>query len=251
MAGESASHASFLTGATAIPPVYTLWSTAVSWGEPPSDLVAPYYAGPTMAASEAIGSSPPAIAQHSSELSASFDTQLRADPVPLDPAIFDPLLAEAALSVELGPGAIRSEERIEEAAPTACVESPAVPEAEATSAFAAPPSDESASLATGEEKRVVDDDLPALEELQEVAFTELTSEVADGAGARVSVGHEVVSVAPATAAAHDLAARLEAIASRLRTDGTAAVVAGMRGDRFDALLAGLFAGYLAARDLDS
>lgn len=66
-----------------------------------------------------------------------------------------------------------------------------------------------------------------------------------------TTGREVVSVAPATAVAHDLAARLEAIARRLRTDGTAAVVEGMRGDRFDALLAGLFAGYLAARDLDS
>lgn len=66
-----------------------------------------------------------------------------------------------------------------------------------------------------------------------------------------TTGREVVSVAPASAVAHDLAARLEAIARRLRTDGTAAVVEGMRGDRFDALLAGLFAGYLAARDLDS
>jgi hypothetical protein len=66
-----------------------------------------------------------------------------------------------------------------------------------------------------------------------------------------TTGNEVVSVAPATAAAHDLAERLESIAKRLRTDGTAAVVAGMRGDRFDALLAGLFAGYLAARDLES
>lgn len=64
-------------------------------------------------------------------------------------------------------------------------------------------------------------------------------------------GREVVSITPATTAAHDLAARLEAIARRLRTDGTAAVVEGMRGDRFDALLAGLFAGYLAARDIDS
>lgn len=67
----------------------------------------------------------------------------------------------------------------------------------------------------------------------------------------LTIGREVVSVTPATTAAHDLAARLEMIARRLRTDGTAAVVEGMRGDRFDALLAGLFAGYIAARDLDS
>ncbi len=66
-----------------------------------------------------------------------------------------------------------------------------------------------------------------------------------------SASHDVPSLAPATAAAQDLAERLETIARRLRTDGTAAVVAGMRGDRFDALLAGLFAGYLAAHDPDS
>jgi hypothetical protein len=66
-----------------------------------------------------------------------------------------------------------------------------------------------------------------------------------------SPGHDVAAVSPGTSAAYDLAERLETIAKRLRTDGTAAVVAGMRGDRFDALLAGLFAGYLAARDLDS
>jgi hypothetical protein len=70
------------------------------------------------------------------------------------------------------------------------------------------------------------------------------------AAAAIVTGRQVVSVAPATAAAHDLATRLEAIARRLRTDGTAAVVEGMRGDRFDALLAGLFAGYLAARESD-
>jgi len=64
------------------------------------------------------------------------------------------------------------------------------------------------------------------------------------------LGGELLSFSPASAAAHDLAERLETIARRLRRDGTAAVVAGMRGDRFDALLAGLFAGYLAAREED-
>lgn len=56
--------------------------------------------------------------------------------------------------------------------------------------------------------------------------------------------------APESSAAYELAARLETIAERLRTDGTAAVVAGMRGDRLDALLAGVFAGYLAAQEAD-
>lgn len=72
----------------------------------------------------------------------------------------------------------------------------------------------------------------------------------EGVAEEVARGREVLSVSPASAAAHDLAERLETIARRLRTDGTAAVVAGMRGDRFDALLAGLFAGYLAAREED-
>lgn len=62
---------------------------------------------------------------------------------------------------------------------------------------------------------------------------------------------ELSPTAPVSPAAYELAARLEAIAQRLRTDGTAAVVAGMRGDRLDALLAGVFAGYLAAHEVDS
>jgi|GEM_PF-5309669 len=62
---------------------------------------------------------------------------------------------------------------------------------------------------------------------------------------------ELRPTAPVSPVAYELAARLEAIAQRLRTDGTAAVVAGMRGDRLDALLAGVFAGYLAAREADS
>src|SRR5690625_525152 len=46
------------------------------------------------------------------------------------------------------------------------------------------------------------------------------------------LGGELLSFSPASAAAHDLAERLETIARRLRRDGTAAVVAAMRGDRF-------------------
>jgi hypothetical protein len=66
-----------------------------------------------------------------------------------------------------------------------------------------------------------------------------------------TAARDLVPASTPTAAARDLAERLETIAGRLRTDGTAAVVAGMRGDRFDALLAGVIAGYLAARDPDT
>jgi hypothetical protein len=49
-------------------------------------------------------------------------------------------------------------------------------------------------------------------------------------------------------AADELANRLERFAARLRAEGTAALGAGLSGDRLDTLLAGMLAGYLAARD---
>lgn len=79
--------------------------------------------------------------------------------------------------------------------------------------------------------------------------SEWTEAVAEGIDVVTSLA-EVVPTAPVSPVAYELASRLEAIAQRLRTDGTAAVVAGMRGDRLDALLAGVFAGYLAAREAD-
>ncbi|MBI4409571.1 MAG: hypothetical protein HY561_07670 [Gemmatimonadetes bacterium] len=53
----------------------------------------------------------------------------------------------------------------------------------------------------------------------------------------------------APAAARELADRLEALAQRLRREGAAALGQGMASsDRFEVLLAGLLAGYLAARN---
>ena len=46
----------------------------------------------------------------------------------------------------------------------------------------------------------------------------------------------------------ELADRLERFAARLRTEGAASLGAGLSGDRLDTLLAGILAGYLAARD---
>jgi hypothetical protein len=45
-----------------------------------------------------------------------------------------------------------------------------------------------------------------------------------------------------------LADRLQHVADRLRREGAAGLSAGFGGDRFDAVLAGFLAGYLAARD---
>lgn len=56
------------------------------------------------------------------------------------------------------------------------------------------------------------------------------------------------SVAPHGDPVHTLADRLEHLARQLRAEGTAALAAGaVAGDRFDALMAGLLTGYLAAQ----
>lgn len=60
---------------------------------------------------------------------------------------------------------------------------------------------------------------------------------------------ERIERAPVDGSAKGLAERLERLARRLRTEGAAGLASNLTGgDRLDALLAGLVAGYLAARN---
>lgn len=73
-----------------------------------------------------------------------------------------------------------------------------------------------------------------------------------GVGSGTAAQPETISNAPRSATldrAQRLADRLEALAHRLRAQGPAALGTGLEsGDRFDAVLTGLLAGYLAAGD---
>lgn len=90
--------------------------------------------------------------------------------------------------------------------------------------------------ATGAGRREFEDDFPMH------AFQIEGAEV-EPAEAEVRGAHQ-----PPRDSAHDLADRLEAMADRLRAEGSAAAEAEMSApDRFTALLAGLLAGYLAGR----
>jgi hypothetical protein len=105
-------------------------------------------------------------------------------------------------------------------------------EDDGTEAFPFPPDEPAA----GAGRRELEDDFPVH------AFQIEGAEVEPAAG-EIGYPHE----APDDSV-HDLADRLEAMARRLRAEGSAAAEAEMSApDRFTALLAGLLAGYLAGR----
>lgn len=90
--------------------------------------------------------------------------------------------------------------------------------------------------AAGAHRRELEDDFP-------VHAFQIEGEELEPAEAEVRAPH-----GPLDDSVYDLADRLEAMAQRLRAEGSAAAEAEMSApDRFTALLAGLLAGYLAGR----
>lgn len=266
MTGESGSHI-IQAGRVPIAPVYTRWeegSTNSSAVGGAVELVPPYFAG---------GDSTPAAVGSGWEVvegagaGVTFESWL--EPAPTSASVVDAVAPELSgvepvstdreiPETETLEVAVVAEGAVErepvDAAMVPVVElQPMVARVEAQSG--AEPEEvlepESAAAVLGEivEESAVAIAQGAIEPEQSEEVAQPSSEVI---GSSLITGKAVGTVmAPASATAYELAARLEAIAERLRTDGTAAVVAGMRGDRLDALLAGVFAGYLAAREVDS
>lgn len=254
MTGESGNH--FIQpGRVPVAPVYARWgevSASIATPGEVVDPVPPYFAGGGAQGAPASGAVEtaeiPAVIFESPEASAIIPEAVVDTVAPELPGVGQPgaepeipgtepleVAAVAEEVVDPEPVAFVAEEVLEPEPLAAVLEESAEPEH---------PDFDPASAAA-ESGEVLE---PA--QAEEAEWSEW-SEVTGTGGVTTASWLEVSVTAPASTEAHELATRLEAIAQRLRTDGTAAVVAGMRGDRLDALLAGVFAGYLAAREVDS